>query len=292
MIRFPVSRTRPGSDQLKGFSAILITAVLWSTSGLVIKLVDWNPVAITGSRSLIAAVLLIAVTRRFKPPKTVAGWISVCSYALTMLTFVVSNKLTTSANAIFLQYLAPGFVAVLGIFILNEKLRLSDWLILSGVVGGMVLFFVDRMEPGEIAGNVLAVVSGPFLALFILFMRLDSIRGDGIRRPIDVMIFGHLLATLISLPFVVGSSVPDTPSIVGVLFMGCIQIGLSSLFFAYGVVRVTAFGTSIITLIEPVMNPVWVYLVIGELPSRLAVAGGLVIVVLVTLRSALALKTS
>jgi drug/metabolite transporter (DMT)-like permease len=149
----------------------------------------------------------------------------------------------------------------------------------------MVLFFVDRIGPGETVGNITAVVSGLFLALFIVFLRLDATRSGGGRRPIDNMICGHLLAACISVPFIVTSSVPDVGSILGVLYLGLIQIGLSSLFFAYGVSRITAFSTSIITLLEPVMNPVWVYLIIGELPSAAAVAGGGIIIVLVTTRT-------
>jgi drug/metabolite transporter (DMT)-like permease len=283
--------SRLGADRIKGIAAMLFTAVLWSTSGLVIKLVDWNPIAITGSRSLIAALLLIAVTRRFRLPKSKTAWASVVSYTLTMLTFVVANKLTTSANAIFLQYLAPAFVAVFGIYLLKEKLRLLDWLILLGVMCGMVLFFLDRIGPGETAGNIISVVSGLFLALFIVFMRLEAVRsGGGDSRPIDHMICGHLLAACISVPFVIASSPPDLGSLAGVAFMGLVQIGVSSLFFAYGVARITAFSTSIITLLEPVLNPVWVYLIIGELPSGLAIVGGAVIVVLVTLRSLLAAR--
>ena len=284
--------SRHGADQIKGIGAMLITAVLWSTSGLVIKLVDWNPVAITGSRSLIAAILLIVVTKRLRLPSSRAGWAAVVSYTLTMLTFVVANKLTTSANAIFLQYLAPAFVAVLGIYLLKEKLRLADWLILAGVMCGMVLFFLDRIGPGETAGNIISVVSGFFLALFIVFMRLDAVRsGGGDGRPIDNMICGHLLAACVSVPFVIASPLPDLGSIAGVLFLGLVQIGISSLFFAYGVARITAFSVSIITPLEPVMNPVWVYLIIGELPSVFAAMGGVLIVVLVTVRSLVAARS-
>lgn len=278
------------NDRLRGTLAVVITSVLWSTSGLVIKLVSWNPVAITGSRSLIAAIILIAVTRRFKPPKTFTAWVTVISYMLTMLTFVVSNKLTTSANAIFLQYLAPAFVAVLSVFLLREKLRTSDWLILSGVMGGMALFFLDKLGPGHLLGNIISVISGLFLALFIVFLRLDSLKSEGAREPIDNMIFGHLLAACVAAPFAFSSGTPDPGSIAGIAFLGLVQIGLSSLFFSYGVARISAFGTSIITLLEPVLNPVWVFLILGEFPSALAIIGGVLIIALVTLRSLIAVR--
>ncbi len=287
MIRLPHPGHLKEDEQFKGFLAAAITAVLWSASGLFIKLIDWHPVAISGSRSLIAALLLITVNRRFRIPKTLAGWGAAIASTLSMNLFVIANKLTTSANAIFLTYLAPAFVAVLSIYLLKESLRLFDWLILSGVLGGMALIFIDRMGPGEVAGNILATAGGFCFGFFVVCMRLDSVRESG--KPIDNLIIGHLIAAAVSVPFVITSPPPDGRGVLGVLFLGLVQIGLSSLFFTYAVARITAFSVSIITLIEPVMNPVWVYLVIGEAPSTVAVVGGVAIIGLVTLRSALVL---
>lgn len=280
----------PDAERLRGTLVMLLTAALWSTSGLGIKLVNWNPVAITGARSFVAAVLLLVVARGFNPPKTSAGVLASISYALCMLTFVVANKYTTSANAIFLQYLSPGFVAVLGIVFVKEYLTRFDWAILTGVLGGMTLFFIDRIGPGAMWGNVSAVVSGLFLALFIVFMRVDSGQAEGKHTTLDNMILSHLLAAAVSLPVVLTSTMPDFPSIVGILYMGLIQMGLASILFPYGVRRLTAIGTSIITLIEPVLNPVWVFAVIGEVPSLNAVIGGTVIVVLVAVRSVVSIR--
>jgi len=288
MMRFPKIGSLRGDEQLKGFLSAIATALLWSSSGLVIKLVDWHPIAISGARSLVAALLLIAINRRFKLPRSVAGWGAALAYGISVTLFVIANKLTTSANAIFLQYLAPAFVAVLGIFLLKESLRLFDWLILSGVLGGMVLFFFDRMDSGQLAGNIVAVASGLTFALFIVCMRINSVRKSG--KPIDSVIVSHLFAMVISIPFVITSPPPDGRGVAGVLFLGLVQIGFSSLTFTYAVARVTAFSVSIISLLEPVMNPVWVYLIIGELPTPLAVAGGSIIIVLVTLRSTLVLR--
>lgn len=278
------------TDRFKGTLVMLLTAALWSTSGLCIKLVDWNPVAITGTRSFVAAVVILAVARGFKIPKTPAGIAASVCYALCMLTFVVANKMTTSANAIFLQYLSPAFVAVLGILFLKEILTRFDWAVLLGLLGGMVLFFLDRVGPGAMWGNFSAVVSGMFLALFIVFMRIDSGRPGGGHTTIDNMIFAHLLAFFMSLPVVMTSEPPDLPSVAGILYMGLFQMGLASVLFPYGVRRLTAVGTSIITLIEPVLNPVWVFFIIGEVPSNNAVIGGSIIVVLVAVRSVVSIR--
>jgi drug/metabolite transporter (DMT)-like permease len=282
--------TETKTDRLHGTLVMLLTASLWSTSGLGIKLVSWNPVAITGTRSLVAAILLLAVARRFSVPRTPAGVMASFSYALCLLTFVVANKLTTSANAIFLQYLSPAFVAVLGIVILREMPSRFDWAVLTGVLGGMSLFFLDRIGPGAMMGNVSAVASGLCLALFIIFMRIDSGQTGGRHTALDNMIFSHILAASMSVPAVMTSSMPDFPSICGILYMGLFQMGLASILFPYGVRRLTAVGTSIITLIEPVLNPVWVFLVIGEVPSLNAVIGGTVIIVLVGARSVVSIR--
>ncbi len=271
------------NDQLRGLLSAVITAVLWSSSGLVIKLIDWHPIAISGARSLVAALMLIIVNRRFKAPSSLAGWGAAISHCLAISTFVVANKLTTSANAIFLQYLAPAFVAVLGIFLLKESLRLIDWLILAGVLGGMTLFFFDKLGPGGTAGNIVSVASGFFLGLFTVCMRIDSLNTSS--KPIDNMIFGNLLAAAISIPFIITAPAPGSRAIIGILFLGLIQKGLTSITFTYAVRRITAFTISIVTLIEPLMNPVWVFLIIGERPSPLAITGGAVILALVTLRS-------
>ncbi|MFO8089463.1 MAG: DMT family transporter [Desulfatiglandaceae bacterium] len=278
------------TERLHGTLVMLLTATLWSTSGLGIKLVSWNPVAITGARSLIAAVLLITFARRFSVPKTPAGVMASISYALCMLTFVIANKLTTSANAIFLQYLSPAFVAVLGIAMLKEMPSRFDWAVLLGVLGGMTLFFIDRIGPGAMMGNVSAVASGLCLAFFIIFMRIDSGQTGGRHTALDNMIFSHLLAAAMSLPAVLTSSMPDFPSMAGILYMGVFQMGLASILFPYGVRRLTAVGTSIITLIEPVLNPVWVFLIIGEIPSLNAVIGGMIIIVLVAVRSVVSIR--
>ncbi|MBN1686380.1 MAG: EamA family transporter [Spirochaetales bacterium] len=278
----------PGrNEQLKGFSAAVGTSVLWSTSGLFIKLIDWHPIAISGSRCLIAAILLIAVNRRFSVPKTPAGWGAAVSYCLAMTTFVIANKLTTSANAIFLQYLAPAFVAILSVFMLKETLRLFDWLILGGILGGMALFFLDRIGPGGTMGNVIAVASGLSLGVFTVCMRLDSLNSGS--RPIDNIIFSDLITAVISIPFIITAPAPGARGMLGILFLGLIQKGVTSITYTYAVRRITAFSLSVVTLVEPLMNPVWVYLVIGERPSPLAVSGGLVILALVTFRTVLVL---
>lgn len=272
-------------ESIKGLLALVITAILWSTSGIAIKLISWHPIAIAGTRSLIAVIMLAIISRSVHPPKNIFGYLAAAGYTGAMVTFVMANKLTTSANAIFLQYLFPAFVAILGMVVLGERPRKSDWYILTGLFAGMVIFFLDRLGAGGIAGNILAVVSGLFMAAFIVFMKKDT-QSDAV----GIMLYGHLFSVIVSVPFIFKAGLPDTQGMLGIAYMGIVQIGLTSLLFAYAVRRLSALGTAVVSLVEPVMNPVWVFLIISEVPSVYAIIGGALIIGLVALRSVIAVR--
>ncbi|MDR0908850.1 MAG: DMT family transporter [Spirochaetaceae bacterium] len=275
--------------------AMLFTALLWSTSGLFIKLLDWNPMCIAGGRSILAALLIFIVrlTRRNKIEKRSLqswGWTIAAgvAYALTMIFFVVANRMTTSANAILLQYTAPVWAALLGWLVLKERPSWQNWCSLSLVFLGMMLFFRDGLvlaasaENGPAAatmtlGNVIALVSGISFGANAVFMRKIK-EGD----PADAMLIAHIITGLVSLPFFFDTMPAFTgPSIASILFMGFLQIGLASLLFSYGIKRIPAVQAMLICMIEPLMNPVWVFLAIGETISASTLIGGMIIILAV-----------
>jgi drug/metabolite transporter (DMT)-like permease len=271
---------RAGAHKI-GQGAIFLCALLWSTSGLFIKLVDWHPLVIAGSRSFLAALVLlaarassrrnVAVVGRGFPFYTIAAGIA---YAVTMITFVVANKLTASANVILLQYSAPLWAALLGWVIAKERPHWEHWGALVCMIGGMLLFFKDGLSGGGFAGDSLAVFSGICFGANSVFMRMIK-KGD----PTDSMLLSHILTALFSVPFFF--RYPPTVSggaLAAIVFMGIIQIGLASLLFSYGIRRVTAIQAMLTATIEPVMNPVWVLLVTGERPTVSALIGGGIIV--------------
>lgn len=283
MPNFVRSRTAASAHGSLPVLALLLTGVLWSSGGFLIKLVTWNPVAIAGARSLVAAVL-IATAGGF--PKLTWSRPQIAAavfYAATMILFVTANKLTTSANAILLQSTAPVFVAIFASLLLGEKTRRSDWLVIAAVMAGMVLFFMDELSLSGMWGNLIAVASGVTLALYLVFMRMQK---DG--SPIGSVFLAHVLTAVIAIPFVVTNELPTAIGWTGILLLGVFQNGISSILLAYGVKHVTAVSTVLISLIEPVLNPVWVFLLLGEAPSRNAVIGGLIILAVVTVRSVLA----
>ncbi|MCL2478762.1 MAG: DMT family transporter [Treponema sp.] len=267
---------KPQNDsKLLGQGAVLLCAILWSTSGLFIRLVDWHPVIIAGIRSLIAAVFMFAVRSFFvskQRPKNRAFplWGGAICYALTMLLFVIANKLTTSANAILLQYSAPIWAAIFGWLLIKEKPHWEHWAAIICIFGGFFLFLRDGLATGDLLGDSIALLSGVFFGVNSVFLRMQK---DG--NPADSMLLSHVICFCISIPFIIIYPPSlKTNTVLPILFMGVIQIGCASLLFSYGVRRISAVQSMLTASIEPLLNPVWVLVFTGEMPSVLAIAGG------------------
>ena len=262
--------------------AVLITcavALMWSLAGLNIKMIHWSGAAIAGGRSLIAAVLLTPLVLRSPCRRVTAPVIggAVC-YAAFNYCFIVSTKLTTSANAIMLQYTDPIYVALLSWVFLRERIRRSDLLCMAFVFGGMVLFFLDETGGGTPIGNLIAVFNGVTFAGISIFLRLQK---DG--NPVMSMYLGNLLSALIGLPIILSAGLPDGASLFFLLLAG----GLSALtyaLYARASTGLTALETVLLPIIDPVMNPVWVFLTLGERPGALSLLGAAVVLSAVTAR--------
>jgi drug/metabolite transporter (DMT)-like permease len=262
-------------------------ALLWSTAGLFIKLVDWNPFAIASARSVFAGLFLLAVIRKPKLTFAPAQLAAALSSAATMLLFVFANKETTSANAILLQYGSPVYVAFLGIALLGERPRAEHWVAFAAVGGGMALFFLDELGSGSLIGNLAAIGSGVTLALYFVFMRKQK---EG--SPLESALLAHAVAAPLAfaLSFTMEAPRVDIASVGIVAVLGVFQIGLAAVFFAYGIKRVTAVEGVLVAVLEPIFNPVWVFLATGELPGPNAILGGLVIVAAVSASSLVSLR--
>ena len=257
---------------------LLLAAILWSTGGFFIKWVEWNGMAISGVRSAIAAVMVAVAFRNDLKitwsPLQLGGALA---YALTVSLFVVANKLTTAANAILLQYTAPVHVALLAAWILKERITLRDWLTITAVLTGMVMFFFEQMSPGNLAGNLLALFTGFTFALFIVLMR----KQQG-ASPAASVFLGNVLTALLGLPFMF-EGLPSLQGWLGLLYLGFFQLGLAYVLYTFALAHVTAMEAILITLIEPVLNPVWVFLLMGEVPAFTSLLGGAIIIGAVTI---------
>ncbi len=259
---------------------LVATAVLWSLGGVLIKWVDWHPVAIAGTRSLIGAVLIgIAFRRELRFTWSLDQIGAALAYAGTVVLFVIANKLTTAANAILLQYTAPIYVVLFSPWFLGERASRRDGLVLLTMMGGMVLFFLDELTLDGYLGNGIALLSGLCFAWLTLFLRRQK---NGSALP--SLLLGNLLAGMIGLPFMF-ESLPDLSGWMGLLLLGVVQLGLPYILYALALRHVMAVEGILIPMIEPVLNPVWVFLMMGETPSPWAIVGGAIILGAVIFRA-------
>jgi drug/metabolite transporter (DMT)-like permease len=255
----------------------LSAAILWSFGGLLIKLVDLNPIAIAGIRSLIAAVVVLMVLKRPSFKFTLNKVAGAISYTSLVILFISSTKATTAANSILLQYTSPIYIAIFGGWLLKEKARVKDWITILFVIVGMILFFMDDLGGGSLRGNALAVLSGIALAFNTIFMRREK---DA--DPLENVFWGSVLTAIVAIPFMF-QRVPSTQSWLGLLLLGVFQIGLSYILYSRAIKSITALESTFISLVEPLLNPLWVFLTIGELPGKFAIIGGVVVLASVTL---------
>lgn len=272
-----------------GLLAIAACAFLWSSAGLFIKLIDWNPMAIAGMRSLIASVAILVWLKRPRFSWSFAQVAAAVANAVTMLLFVFANKTTTAANAILLQYSAPVFTAIFGAWLLHEKPRVEHLLAFPFVAAGMLIFFLDDVSAGGLIGNLAAAISGVTFGLYFVFMRMQKTES-----PLQATLLSHFMTAGVALGIACFLPMPvlTSGSLTAILALGVVQIGLAAIFFAYGIKRVTAVQAVLVSLIEPTFNPVWVFLSTGEKPGGNAIMGGLLIVVAVTVASVVSVRRS
>ncbi len=270
-------------ERRKAILLLVLTVVLWSTSGLLVKLLGWHPLAISGTRSAIAAVVIWSAIRRPRLTGSVPQIGGALAYLAAQSLFVVSTSLTSAANAIFLQYTAPVYVAIFGAWYLHERAKAVDWWTMGLIFVGMALFFGDDLTTAGYWGNLLAILNGICFAWLILFLRKEK---DG--SPETTALLGNGLAALVGIPFVATSWQAGTlPSAQGwaiLLFLGVFQLGVPYLLYSRAIRGLRAVEAVLIQTLEPILNPLWVLWVIGETPGPWALAGGAVVLGAVTLR--------
>jgi len=260
----------------------MAAAFLFSTGGAAIKAVSLTPWQIASFRSGIAALTLAIFVpdgrRNWSWPLVPVA----AAYAATLVFFTLATKLTTSANAIYLQSTAPLYLLLIGPLLLKEPLSRADLLFLAAVAGGMLLCFSSAQTavataPDPHAGNMLGAASGFSWALTVSGLRWLGRRKTDANPATATVVLGNLLACLVTLPKALPA--PHTSWIdLGVLFyLGVFQIGLAYLFVTRAIRHVPAFEATTVLLLEPALNPVWVWLVEGERPAAASIAGGVLI---------------
>jgi drug/metabolite transporter (DMT)-like permease len=250
---------------------LLAAAVLWSLGGVLIKSIDLPSVAIAGARSLIAAVaislLMPGVVRKISW-QAIPGAIA---YSGTVFLFVVATKLTTAANAIFLQYTAPIYIAMISPWFLGERTNWRDWLLVLLALSGVGLFFFDQLSLQGLSGVAAALGSGFAFAWLTVLMRRQRAGS-----PEAVVLLGNVLTFLIASPWmfpILGLERNGPP----LLTLGVVQLTIPYLLYSLAIRHVRALDAAIISIIEPILNPIWVMLATSEQPAFWSIVGGSIV---------------
>lgn len=269
---------RPPSRQA-AIGLLVAAALLWSLGGVLIKLAQWHPLGIASVRSSVAALTIALIVRlRYRRwphvlPQSAAGWGAAVGYAGTVILFVLATKLTAAANAIVLQYTAPLYVAIGGSMFLGERLRMSEWALLGLMLGGTALFFAGELTPSGMLGNLAGIASGIAMAAMTLCIRVAR---DG--SSLEALVTGNLLAAAAGVWLW-----PDLPHLDGrtltaLALLGIVQLGIPYVLFARALRSVRAIEAVMLTMLEPIANPLWVMLALREHPSGWALVGGALVV--------------
>lgn len=260
----------------------IVAAVLFSTGGAGIKVESFTAAQVSFVRSGIAAVALLIWLKgplAWPPPVVGAGIV----YAATLSLFVGATKLTTAANAIFLQSAAPLYVLVLAPFLLHERARRRDMLFLAVVGAGVILCFLGRptatsTAPNPALGNWLGAASGLAWALTLLTLRRIGRDDRAGNATIAAVITGNAFACVAALPFSLPLPAARADEWATLVYLGVFQIALAYVCLSRAIRGLPALEVSLLLLLEPVLNPFWTWIARGEAPGAWTVAGGAVIV--------------
>lgn len=268
------------SEHRKGIIAIIIAALLWSTGGLFIKLISLDAYQLSFYRSIFSALTFVVLFRKKVFVFNTAILFNGLFYAGILILFVVATKLTTAANAIFLQYTAPIYVLIFEPLILKTKLKTIN--VFSVIISflGMTLFFVGEISPSHFSGNLVALLSGICFAAFLIGIRKSS---EEYRVP--SIFWGNIFIPILCFSSVYPEFNIDLKNFMMVAYLGIFQIGFAYAIFTYSIKRIEGIEAALIAMIEPVINPIWVYFGYGEKPSPFAILGGLIILSTITIRT-------
>jgi len=252
---------------------LLLAAVLWSLAGIFIKFLSLPPLTIVFYRSLFAALFFAFFVRKSIAVPRIALLVSALAYTAAISAFVSANKITTAANAIALQYTAPMFVFVIVHFLFGEKITGASWVsLVLGMLGIAVICIGSAGQP-DAAGVMVALLSGLLFSIYMVTLRFLK---DF--NPATLTFLNNMVCCLLLLPLG-GSELSLSLKEGGIVaMMGVVQLGIPYWLFSKGLEQISVQEASLIVLIEPVLNPLWVALIVGELPSGATLIGGICIV--------------
>ena len=268
------------SEHNKGILAVFLTAILWSSGGLFIKLISLDSMELSFFRCAIAAVVFALMFRKRILKLNSLALLNSFAYAAVLILFVIATKTTTAANAIFLQSTAPIYVLIFEPLLTKTKWERINIITIVVCFLGMILFFMGDLTPGDIKGNIAALLAGVAFAAFFLGMKKNEPQyGE------SSIFYGNVIVALICIPFITDMNSISLQDFAMVSFLGVFQIAFAYALFSYGLKRIIAVEASIISMFEPVLNPIWVFIGYGEVPSFYAIIGGIIIMTAITVRT-------
>jgi drug/metabolite transporter (DMT)-like permease len=265
---------RASHDQLRRARLLLLSAaVLWSLAGVFIKFLPLPPLTIVFYRSLFAGIFFVLFAQRSASLPRAALLVAMASYTAAISSFVAANKLTTAANAIVLQYTAPIFVFLIVSFFFRERIAGATWAALGLGMTGIAVIFAGSAGQPDFAGVAVALLSGLLFSIYMVSLRLLKSVPAG-----SLTCVNNLACCLLLLPFVTGQLTLTRAECLILAVMGVVQLGIPYWLFSRAVEKIPVHEASLIVLIEPVLNPLWVALAVGEVPSAATFIGGALIV--------------
>lgn len=255
-------------------------ATMWSIAGIFIKLIPWNALTIAGFRSLIAAMVVLIFMKFTKRKIKVSrsSLIGALFVGSTFFAFVSANKLTTAANAIVLQFTSPVFILIISALVYHQQFFKADLLTVVLTLFGISLFFFDRLGAGNLLGNCIAVFAGLLMAgMYVTTGQMDD------DSRMSAILFGHVMTALIGVPTAFLFPTPvSAGSVLSVLTLGILQLGIPYILYGLAVKNCPPLACSLVGAIEPLLNPVWVWIFYGEAPGIYALFGGIIVIGAVT----------
>lgn len=261
-------------SEKRGTLFVFAAAVLYSIGGLCIKVIPWNGMSINGGRTAIAVVVIGAYLALARHPLKMNRWVFLGAVLVfgTNALFSVANKLTTAANTIVLQFTAPVFVMLFSLVLFRRRPQKLDVITCAVVFGGILFFFVDSLEMGGQLGNVLALISG--ISYAGVFCLNEMPEGD----PISSVFWGDVISALAGLPFLLGETEFPPEALVSLVVLGTFQVALAYIFLCIGLKTTPPVTASLVSGIEPVLNPILVAVFYGETMGRFALVGAAIVI--------------
>lgn len=260
---------------------MLTCAALWSIAGIFIKQIPWNAFAISSIRSFFAGITILFYIKinKYKIIINKRALLAGLFMGLTYTSFVLANKLTTAANAIVLQFTAPLFIVVFSALLFKQKIRRNDMIAVLFTMVGIAMFFLDELKGGYLLGNIVAIMAGGFMAC--MYMAMGNAEGS---ERFSALLVGQIIAFLIGLPAVITTQpVFSSGAVIRIIILGVFQLGIPYILYAKASEFCPPLACCLLGAVEPLLNPVWVFIFDGEKPEFYALIGAVIVIASVTL---------